>query len=69
MCKPDFGCGRPECGASSNINEDPSFGTGELNDLGFWEHGCYECARAFEKEHPGYICWPYKDGIDIRTTL
>ena len=60
MAKSEFGCGRPECGASTNINEDPSFGTGELDYYGFWEYGCYECARAFERLHPDCKCWPYE---------
>lgn len=66
MCKPDFGCGRPECGASSNIMEDPSFGTGELDDLGFWEYGCYKCARAYEKVNPGVKAWPYRDSCESK---
>jgi hypothetical protein len=71
MAKPDFGCCRSECKASTNINEDPSFGTGELDDYGFWEYPCYECARAFEKLHPEYKCWPYQAelGSDLEKAL
>jgi hypothetical protein len=46
--------------ASSTIAEDLSFGYGELDDNGFWEHGCYECARAYEQQFPeDGNCWPY----------
>jgi hypothetical protein len=54
-----FGCGRPECGASTTINEDISFGTGFLDNDGFWEEGCYTCARAWEKIHHHDRAWPY----------
>lgn len=48
------------CGASSTIYEALSFGTGRLDEHGFWEHGCYECARAHESQFPeDGICWPH----------
>ena len=55
---------RPEghhlCKTSSTIYESLSFGTGELDDYGFWEHGCYECARAWEEQYPeDGECWPH----------
>lgn len=61
MARSNFGCGRSECGASTNIMEDASFGTGELDFNGFWEHGCYQCARAYEKSNPNEKAWPYED--------
>ena len=49
-----------KCGASSTIYEALSFGTGRLDEHGFWEHGCYECARAHESQFPeDGICWPH----------
>jgi len=48
------------CNVSSTISEDLSFGNGELDDNGFWQYGCYECARAHEKQFPeSGKCWPY----------
>jgi hypothetical protein len=53
--------GHEKCGASSNIMEQPSFGRGKLDDLGFWEIPCYDCARSFEKANPQFgECWPPK---------
>lgn len=66
MANPGFGCGNPECGASSGSSEESTFGSGELNDYGYWEHPCDACARAFEKAHPEYApCWPPKDEAKI----
>ena len=57
-----LGCGNPDCSASTNILEDISFGSGELDFNGFWETPCYECARAWEEKHPEDVpCWPYKE--------
>lgn len=55
----NFGCGRRECKASTAITDDISFGTGRLDEYGFWEVGCPICARAWEREHPGDKAWPY----------
>jgi len=55
-------CGNPDCKASSSISEHLTFGSGELDEHGFWEHPCPICARAFEKEYPKYApCWPFTD--------
>lgn len=55
----DGGCGRPDCMATSSIAEMLSFGSGELDNYGFWEFPCEQCARAFEKLEPEYgPCWP-----------
>jgi len=52
-------CGDPKCGASTNIAGDASFGSGELDDFGFWEKPCSVCARAWEKLYPEEKAWPY----------
>lgn len=56
---------RPEghrCKTSSNVFEILTFGTGKLDEHGFWEHGCYECARAHEQQFPeDGPCWPHTD--------
>lgn len=59
-----FPVGHENHKVSSTIYECYSFGYGELDDFGFWEHPCYECARAFAKQFPelfpnGDDCWPH----------
>ncbi len=55
-------CGHADCGASSGICDELTFGRGELDDHGYWEIPCRACAEAFEREHPGtakqYGVWP-----------
>jgi hypothetical protein len=51
-------CGNPECGTSTGICERVTFGSGELDPYGYWEHPCRPCAEAWEKSHPGAACWP-----------
>lgn len=54
---------RPEghsCRISTGIHDCPTFGTGELDDYGFWAKPCYECAREYEKQFPKCgFCWPF----------
>jgi len=57
-------CGNPQCGASSGIDDSPTFGWGVLDDHGFWEFPCAVCARHYEKDHPGHKAWPF-DGMKI----
>jgi hypothetical protein len=37
-----------------------TFGSGGLDNNGYWEFPCPECARAFEAKHPGEFAWPRK---------
>ncbi len=54
-------CGKAKCGVSTGICESLTFGSGNLDFNGYWEHGCYECARQWEKLHPeDGPCWPFK---------
>jgi len=47
---------------STSIGDFLTFGSGELDANGFWEHPCYECARAHEKEYPeDFPCWPFSE--------
>lgn len=47
------------CRVSTGICERITFGGGELDDYGYWEFPCDECARRWEKEHPEYgEAWP-----------
>ena len=43
---------------STTVYGDLSFGSGKLDDYGFWEFPDYEAARKWEEEHPGVVCWP-----------
>jgi hypothetical protein len=56
---------RPEghtCHVSTGIHDFLTFGTGHLDDNGFWEHPCAECARAHEKQFPQCgPCWPHTE--------
>jgi hypothetical protein len=61
------GCGKSSCCASTGIH-DPhtdvlsgmTFGSGMLDECGYWEFPCHACARAFERLHPEAVpCWPY----------
>lgn len=55
-------CGNPECSVSSAVDESLTFGSGDLDDYGFWEKPCGTCARAHEAAYPGDgPCWPFKD--------
>ena len=55
---------RPEghtCKVSSGVHDCLTFGTGTLDDGGFWSVPCYEC-RAHEEQFPDCgPCWPHTD--------
>jgi hypothetical protein len=60
--KREWGCSDPDCGVSTAIDDETlTFGSGELDDFGFWERPCSKCARAWEAAHPGETCWPFAD--------
>lgn len=43
-----------------------TFGSGELDEYGFWEKPCAICARANEEKHPEHgPCWPFAEGIEV----
>lgn len=53
------GCGNKDCSVSTSIDEETlTFGRGNLDDYGFWEHPCRKCAKLYEKKHPGSKVWP-----------
>ena len=57
-----------ECGCSSGIHDGLTIGTGELDSNGYWEHGCYECARAWEKQFPEDApVWPFSEETLFRS--
>lgn len=54
--------GHEQCKASAGIHDCPTFGSGELDDFGFWENPCSECAREFERQFPECgPCWPHTE--------
>ena len=42
-------CGNPNCSVSTGICGSQTFGSGELDDNGYWEHPCGAC----ERQHAG----------------
>lgn len=58
--KPLPACGNKECGISTGIGELLTFGSGELDDYGFWEKPCEPCASTWKTEYPEDACWPHK---------
>lgn len=49
-----------DCCISTGIHDCLTFGTGKLDESGFWEHPCEECARAHEAQFPEKgDCWPH----------
>lgn len=56
-----MGCGNTECCVSTGICETLTFGSGRLDDYGYWEFPCGPCARAWEADNPGGKAWPASD--------
>ena len=54
-------CGNPKCGASTGIHDGVTFGSGKLDDFGYWEKPCYICARKWEELYPNEIAWPFSN--------
>jgi len=51
-----------KCGVSTGIHDGLTFGSGKLDNNGFWSKPCCECARAYEEQFPDDDeCWPYAD--------
>lgn len=42
-------CGNPRCAVSTHIGDCLSFGSGDLDENGFWEFPCRVCAVAAER--------------------
>lgn len=57
--KPNRPCGNSKCAISMAIDETTfTFGSGRLDDYGFWSRPCRICAEAYEKAHPDERAWP-----------
>lgn len=64
--KRTWGCSDPKCSASTGICDSMTFGKGRLCNYGYWEFPCFACARAWEADHPGDICWPFASREDMQ---
>jgi hypothetical protein len=53
-------CGNIDCGVSTGFHDGLTFGSGELDEYGYWEKPCTTCARAYETAHTGYKAWPFE---------
>lgn len=48
------------CKCSTGICGSTTLGSGRLDDFGYWEFPCPECAREMERMLPEYgQCWPF----------
>lgn len=45
-------CGNPKCGTSTGIDGSLTFGSGELDEWGYWSKPCRPCAENFEARNP-----------------
>lgn len=43
-------CGNPNCCTSTGIHEGLTFGSGKLDQWGYWEFPCRPCAKAWDDE-------------------
>jgi hypothetical protein len=58
-------CGNPHCSVSSHPFDGLTFGSGRLDDNGFWSKPCGICARDHERRHPeDGACWPFNKSIE-----
>jgi len=59
----DKACNNPKCGVSTSMfMEQLTFGSGDLDEYGFWEYPCAICAREYERRHPeDGMCWPLRE--------
>jgi hypothetical protein len=57
------------CYCSTGIHEGLTFGSGELDFYGYWEHPCSKCARWHEQEKglPLNTYWPFEQKEKIWT--
>jgi hypothetical protein len=43
-------CGNPDCGCSSGLDEEVTYGSGDLSFYGYWSKPCRICAK-YHDEH------------------
>lgn len=49
MARKGFGCERKNCSSSTGIHNGITFGTGCLDDYGFWQFPCDQCEQHWIK--------------------
>lgn len=57
-------CNNKNCSISSSVAyKEFTFGSGELDSFGYWQHPCMECAREYEIKNklPLNTCWPFTE--------
>ena len=52
-------CSHRDCGSSMAVGDIVTFGSGLLDDYGFWERPCEVAARNYEAQ-TGEVAWPFK---------
>ena len=56
--------GHDKCCTSNGIQGDVTHGSGKLDNHGYWEFPCYECAREWERQFPmNGFAWPFSKEI------
>lgn len=48
-------CGNPECKCSTGIHEELTFGSGKLDDFGYFQFPCAICAREWDRQRPEHL--------------
>ncbi|HUI92398.1 MAG TPA: hypothetical protein VLX68_09155 [Chitinivibrionales bacterium] len=52
--------GHEKCCTSHGSHGNVAHGSGKLDDHGYWEFPCYECAREWERQFPmSGSAWPF----------
>ncbi len=53
------------CFCSTGICGHLTFGSGQLDEWGYWENPCRVCAERNERKRPeDGPCWPFAEGFD-----
>lgn len=61
------GCDNPDCSTSTGFHDGLTFGSGKLDDWGYWEVPCGPCAREWERLHPEDApCWPFEADVEAQ---
>ena len=59
------------CSASTGIHEGLTFGSGKLDDWGYWEKPCTVCARWHEQKDnvPVNSYWPFQTREELQAYM
>lgn len=53
-------CGNRLCGGAATVCGTLAFGSGFLDNNGYWERPCCKCARQAERRYPEEKFWPFE---------